>query len=491
MANKTLFQFFHWYYPRDQHLWQHVAREAAHLKDLGVTAVWLPPAYKSAEGSDSAGYDSYDLYDLGEFDQKGSVPTRYGAKEEYLGAIRALHDQDIQVYADIVLNHKAGADETEEVMAHKVNDDDRNEVISDDYKIEAYTKFNFSGRGNTYSEFKWNYHCFSGVDWDERGKEKAVFKILNEYGADWEELLGDEKGSFDYLMFADVETRNPAVREELKNWALWYLDTTGVDGFRLDAVKHIAISFFPQWLDELRRATQRELFSVGEFAGKIEVIRNYLDYSKGCMSLFDFPLQDHFHEASFKGADYDLRKIFDQTLTQADPVHSVTFVDNHDTQALRRLELEVKPWFRPHAYALILLREQGYPCVFYPDIYDIKNEIKGNKEQEQTFKEAPRATVEKLLLARKQYAYGAQNDYFEQQGLIGWTRTGNDDPASGLAVLLSNKDDGTLEMEMGKQHAGKTFHEITGVVDGEVAANDRGKAAFTVKAGGIAVWVPQ
>ena len=52
----------------------------------------------------------YDLYDLGEFDQKGTIKTKYGSKDEYLEAIVALKQAGIESYADIVLNHKMGAD---------------------------------------------------------------------------------------------------------------------------------------------------------------------------------------------------------------------------------------------------------------------------------------------------------------------------------------------------------------------------------------------
>jgi alpha-amylase len=48
---------------------------------LGITSVWFPPAYKGTNGGYSTGYDAYDLYDLGEFDQKGTIPTKYGTKK--------------------------------------------------------------------------------------------------------------------------------------------------------------------------------------------------------------------------------------------------------------------------------------------------------------------------------------------------------------------------------------------------------------------------
>ena len=56
----------------------------------------------------------------------------------------------------------------------------------------------------------------------------------------WDDVIGDEFGNFDYLLGADIEFRNPAVTEELKYWGKWYVETTGVDSFRLDAVKHIS-----------------------------------------------------------------------------------------------------------------------------------------------------------------------------------------------------------------------------------------------------------
>ena len=78
MDNRTMIQYFEWYLPSDHTLWKKVAKEAANLKEAGITSVWLPPAYKGALGANDVGYAVYDTYDLGEFDQKGSIPTKYG-----------------------------------------------------------------------------------------------------------------------------------------------------------------------------------------------------------------------------------------------------------------------------------------------------------------------------------------------------------------------------------------------------------------------------
>ena len=69
-----------------------MAKEAEQLKEDGVTAVWLPPAYKGASGANDVGYAVYDLYDLGEFNQKGTVETKYGSKDEYLSAIKTFQN---------------------------------------------------------------------------------------------------------------------------------------------------------------------------------------------------------------------------------------------------------------------------------------------------------------------------------------------------------------------------------------------------------------
>jgi alpha-amylase len=108
MQNGTMIQLFHWYTPADRNFWKLTKEKATEISQLGITSVWLPPAFKAASGANSVGYDVYDLYDLGEFDQKGGIPTKYGTKQEYIEAIKALQAAGIQVIADIVLNHMCG-----------------------------------------------------------------------------------------------------------------------------------------------------------------------------------------------------------------------------------------------------------------------------------------------------------------------------------------------------------------------------------------------
>ena len=136
MTNQTAMQYFEWYLPSDGQHWNNLAEDAQHLADLGISHVWMPPAFK-ATNKDDVGYGVYDLFDLGEFDQKGTVRTKYGLKEEYLNAINQLKEVGIVPMADVVLNHKAAADKLETFEVVEVDPEDRTQEISEPFEIEA------------------------------------------------------------------------------------------------------------------------------------------------------------------------------------------------------------------------------------------------------------------------------------------------------------------------------------------------------------------
>jgi alpha-amylase len=171
-----MMQYFEWYLPSNCKLWTNLINQAPILKEKGITSIWLPPAYKGAAGNNDTGYGVYDLYDLGEFNQKGSVRTKYGTKDEYIAAIEALQLEGIQVIADIVLNHRLGADEKQEVIAYEVDPEDRNLTIGDYRKILCWTKYNFEGRNNKYSDFKLDWSHFTSIDYDFYTETNKIYR---------------------------------------------------------------------------------------------------------------------------------------------------------------------------------------------------------------------------------------------------------------------------------------------------------------------------
>lgn len=406
--NATMIQFSHWYTPGDSFLWDHVAEQASYLADLGITAAWLPPASKAAGGGYSTGYDVYDLFDLGEFDQKGSVPTKYGSRDQLLNACKVLQENGVGVIVDVVLNHRGGGDELESFHVVKVDHGDRTNTVSEPYEIRSYTKFTFPGRGNKYSAFKWNFTCFTGVDYAEGEEGNGIYRIITDHGDDWDGMIDDEMGNYDFLMLCDVETRNEHVCGELNYWGKWFHEQVGFHGVRLDAVKHISPQFYKDWLHILRENTGENLFAVGA-------------------------------------------------------------------------------WFKPHAYALILLRAEGYPCVFYPDLYGANYTDKGSDGEDYEIELAKVPCLENLLRARRDHAYGEQNVYFDAPDCIGFTRLG-DGEHPGCAVVMGNREAATKRMEMGRSYAGKTFRDALEHLPDEIVIGKDGWGEFPCPAGGVSVW---
>ena len=468
--NTIMLQGFEWYLPDDGAHFDRLAAMAEELAALGVGGVWLPPFCK-ATGTNDTGYGVYDLWDLGEFDQKGAQRTKYGTRKQLQRAIQALQRHGMQVYADIVLNHKAGADETELFQAVRLDPQDRLKQLSEPHDIRGWTRFTFPGRRGKYSDFVWGFQHFTAVDHDDLSGEDGIFRILGE-NKGFSENVDGEMGNFDYLMFADVDFRNEEVIGEVLRWGEWVINTLGLDGMRMDALKHINHVFMNVFIRNMRLRTSRNLYCVGEYwHSDPKALRAYLDQTEGQLALFDVALHFRFHTASQQGRDFDMRTLFDDTLVAGSPMHAVTFVDNHDSQQGQALESWVHDPFKELAYALTLLRKDGYPCLFWGDYYGI---LEGP---------APEAgmkdRLDPLLMARKDAAYGEQVDYFDHSNCVGWVRLGAQDvPGSGLAVVMSNGEEGFKRMSLGAQNAGTTWRDVTGRVADPVTLDEQGEGEF-------------
>ena len=487
--NGTMMQWFHWYIPADGTHWQKLKADAQELAAAGFTALWLPPAYKGIGGSYDVGYGVYDWFDLGEFNQRDTVRTKYGTKDEYVDAVQTCRQQGIQIYADVVFNHKMAADYEEEFEAIPYDPRDRNRPLGAARTIKAWTGFNFPQRGDKYSTMKWHWYHFDSVDYNSYEPDfKAVWKMADK---SFETKVDLEGGNYDYLMGSDLDINHPEVRGELNYWGEWMLDEIGADGFRLDAIKHINGDFFNAWLDHLEAHTGRDLFCVGEYwTYDFGTLSWYIGNAGGRLNLFDAPLHHNFHKASKAGGHYDMRRLFDGTLMQELPLFAVTLVENHDTQPLQALESIVEAWFKPLAYAIILLREQGYPCVFYADYYGAHyTDQAPDGNVYEIWMDSHRWILDRLLFARKNFAYGPQYDYLDHFNTIGWTRLGTEHHPYALAVILSDGPSGSKWMEVGKRH--KVFFDITGHIKEPIYTNEHGWAEFRCNGGSVSVWVEQ
>ncbi len=188
----VIMQAFYWDCPNDQSInwWEYIKSFMPSIAKQGFTAIWLPPACK-AYPAKSMGYGPYDYYDLGEFNQKGSVNTWFGSKQQLEELISTIHSNNMQVYADLVINHNSGADKQE-----------KNPI---DGRLR-WTKFTPAS-----GKFNRDWSCFHPC-----------------YYEMWDnQTFGD---------MPDLCHRNPLVYTELIQYAKWLLDEIGFDGFRYDFV---------------------------------------------------------------------------------------------------------------------------------------------------------------------------------------------------------------------------------------------------------------
>ncbi|EXJ91595.1 alpha-amylase [Capronia epimyces CBS 606.96] len=478
--NYCLLQGFEWNVPADQKHWVRLTNAAQELKDIGIDNIWLPPACKGSGGSGANGYDIYDLYDVGEFDQKGSKSTKWGTREQLDTLVKKAHDVGVGLYFDAVLNHKAGADRKEKCQVIEVDQADRTKEIGEPFEMDAWLGFDFAGRGDKYSTQKYHWEHFSGTDYDAGTERTGIFRILgdNKY---WSGSVGDESGNADFLMFADLDYSHPEVAADVTHWGEWVVSELKLSGFRFDACQHFSERWTNEFVNNLeQKFGKNSLFLVGEFwTGDVGAMLEYLDQMHHKFSLYDSPLLNNFSQLS-RTESADLRQVFDHSLVEARPDSAVTVVMNHDTQPGQTVATPIEGFFKPLAYALILLRNQGYPCVFYGDLYGMQGD---NPEPPSCG-----GKLAHLVLARKLFAYGDQDDYFDEPNCLGFVRRGTHDRSAGLACVLSNAGPGQKKMFVGKEHAGELWSDLLAWQPDEVKIDDDGYGEFMCPGTSVSVW---
>ncbi|KAL2132273.1 hypothetical protein VTI74DRAFT_3987 [Chaetomium olivicolor] len=488
--NETMLQGFEWYVPADGAHWRRLERVLPSLAELGVSKLWIPPACKAADPKGN-GYDLYDLWDLGEFDQKGGRGTKWGTKEELVRMAEMAGKHGVGVLFDAVLNHKTGADYCERVRATRMDGRDRTRELEREGEIEAWTGFEFAGRGGRYSTMRWSSEHFTGVDYDHAKREHGVWKLE---GKRWAQDVDEELGNYDFLMFADIDHSHPEVRANMLRWVEWLPWQMKLGGLRLDAIKHYSFEFVRDFVRHAQDHVDKNWFIIGEYWREdSEFLARYIEYMEHRISLFDVQLMSNFSKVSLLEERGDLRKVFDDALVVWKPDNAVTFVVNHDTQAGQSLETPIAPFFLPLAYALILLRaNSGLPCVFYSDLF---GSVGQHPQPGYTNFIPPTSggqVIPKMMIARKLWAYGSQYDYFDHPNCVGFTRMGHSSQSGGdgLAVVMTNAwEYAAKRMYVGKQHAGECWTDVLRWCPGRVIIDGDGWGSFPVGPKSVAVWV--
>lgn len=442
--NGVMLQGFYWNVPQTTPAgswWKNLEQKAEALAEAGFTAIWLPPPYKGFAGALDAGYGVYDRYDLGEFDQKGSVGTRYGTLDELKAAIAALKAKRIQVYADVVMNHMMGADEYDQFT-----------YAGQEFNVP--TRFLFAGRRGKYSTYTWQYYNFNGVQFADGS--------WRNWKGGWD--FPPYPDAWDNLMGCEIRYRDDDNREELIRWGKWLTDMLGLDGYRLDATKHMYTPFVNQWLDQVKG--NRFAVSEAQFYD-LNHLKEYAAATGGRTSLFDFPLHKAFADTLNPNGAGDLRALRFAGFTEGNGPLSVSFVENHDTDGSYPVVNQ-----KMLAYAYMLLRANGYPCVFYKDYYEY-----GLGDQ-----------IKQLMRIRRDHAFGPGWEHDETDAdVYAYSRAG-DAQHAGLLLVLCDQE--APPKRIRTPFASARLRDLSGHQSVEVETDHLGNGDFPVKAHGYSVWSP-
>ncbi|OXY94301.1 pullulanase-type alpha-1,6-glucosidase [Streptomyces diastatochromogenes] len=306
-----------------------------YIKGLGTTSIWMAPIFKNrpvqGTGSNaSAGYHGYWITDFTQVD------PHFGTNKDLQTLISKAHAKGMKVFFDVITNHTADVVDYEEK--------------SYDYLSKgAFPYLTKDGRPFDDSDYADGRRKFPAVDADSfprtpkvtsRSKVPAWLNDPAMYHNRGDSTYAGESTTYgDFSGLDDLWTERPEVVSGMeKIYERWVRDF-GVDGFRIDTVKHVNMEFWTQWataLDKYAAAHGRKnFFMFGEvYSADTSITSPYVTQGRLDATL-DFPFQDAARSyASQGGSAQRLASVFGDdykyTTDKANAYEQVTFLGNHD-----------------------------------------------------------------------------------------------------------------------------------------------------------------
>lgn len=295
-----------------------------YLEELGVGGIWLMPIMQSPT------YHGYDIVDYYQIQQE------YGTKEDFLCLVDEAHKRHIRVIVDLVLNHTS------------------------------------------------NEHPWFQEARDEPTAKRRNWYVWSKKKPDWEGWHPTENGYY-YGCFwggmPDLNYGNPAVTAAMLEVTRFWLSEMRVDGFRLDAIKHlyeresiIEHTFETHaWLKDFHRfckAINPQALIVGEIWSPTDIVASYVPDQVDIA--FEFDLAKAILESGKLGRkvkakeDWDEAKFVEKTMLKVvdtyPPGQFATFLANHDQERTRSQLLNDE---QAKVAATIQLTAPGVPFIYY------------------------------------------------------------------------------------------------------------------------------
>ncbi len=261
-----------------------------YLKDLGVTTVWTTPVYSNAGAAQAYhGYSATDMY---------ATDPHFGSIADYQHLAQSIHEHGMKIVLDTVPNH-VGA--------------------SHPWAKDPPTPDWFHGTVA--------HHDVA----------KGEFRSLPDPHASWRDQHDVTEGWFANVL-PDLNQENPLVKQYLIQNAVWWVETAGLDGLRLDTFPYVGRAFWQDFHAELH-TLYPHITTVGEVFNADPTITSFFaggathaGIDTGLDTPFDFPVYFTLREVlTGKKPMSALDDVLRQDRLYPHPERLVTFLGNHDT----------------------------------------------------------------------------------------------------------------------------------------------------------------
>ncbi|MFB9239113.1 pullulanase-type alpha-1,6-glucosidase [Plantactinospora siamensis] len=310
-----------------------------YIQGLGTTAIWLAPVFKNrpvqGTGKDvSAGYHGYWITDFTQVD------PHFGTNADLKKLVNLAHRRGIKIYLDVIVNHTA------DVIKYADNDYSYVDKATKPYKDAQGRPFedrNYADGSRAFPAV--NLDSFPhrptfATAADSHAKVPAWLNDPTMYHNRGDSTFTGENSEYgDFYGLDDLWTERPeVVRGMTKIYGDW-IGSTGIDGFRLDTVKHADLDFWPQFSQGIARAAQRagkpDFSMFGEVYSADEEIESTYVRRGGLPATLDFSFQEAARGyTTANGSAKSLADVYASddlyTSRNTDAGRLTTFLGNHD-----------------------------------------------------------------------------------------------------------------------------------------------------------------
>lgn len=318
-----------------------------YIEGLGTTSIWLTPSFKNKavqlEDGPSAGYHGYWVTDFTQID------PHLGTNEELKALVDEAHSRGMKVYFDIITNHTADVIAYEEGARTAYVPKDAPPTATRpqggayrDASGQPFDDRDYAGTNNFPALDPGVSFPYTPVL--EPGEENLkVPAWLNDttlyHNRGNTTFTGEDSLYGDFFGLDDLFTEHPrVVRGMIDVYKTWIGDL-GIDGFRIDTMKHVDDKFWqkfgPEVLNYARSVGKNEFFMFGEVYDTTKPFTSQFTTRNRMQSVLDFPFQDAARNFASKGQPTSQLSTFfrdDDWYTDANSnVYQLpTFLGNHD-----------------------------------------------------------------------------------------------------------------------------------------------------------------